>query len=81
MTSSMLWRIDNDALANDEVRCLPVDAGTNHFELERVIYGQGLAGHRRQQLGPSLNITRSMSGTVNVGVPHFDPGLCPTSAN
>ena len=56
MSSSMLWRIDNNALANDEVRCLPVDAGPNHFEFERVIYGQDLAGLRRQQLGPSLNI-------------------------
>ena len=53
MSSSMLWRIDNNALANDEVRCLPEP---NHFEFERVISGQGLAGLRRQQLGPSLNI-------------------------
>src|SRR5712671_7753997 len=40
MSSSMLWRIDNNALANDEVRCSPVDAGPNHFEFERVIAGQ-----------------------------------------
>ena len=52
----MLWRIDNNTLANDEVHRLPVAAGPNHFELERVISGQSLAGLRRQQLGPSLNI-------------------------
>ena len=55
-SSSMLWRIDNNTLANDEVHCLPVDVGPNHFEFERVIYGQDLAGLRRQQLGPSLNL-------------------------
>src|SRR5450755_2419220 len=56
MSSSMLWRIDNNTLANDEVQCLLVDVGPNHFEFERVISGQGLAGLRRQQLGPTLNI-------------------------
>src|SRR6266850_8506321 len=55
-SSSMLWRIDNNTLANDEVHCLLVDVGPNHFEFERVISGQGLAGLRRQQLGPTLNI-------------------------
>ena len=48
MSSSMPWRIDNNALANDEVRCSPVDAGPNHFEFQRVIAGQGLAGLWRQ---------------------------------
>src|ERR1700681_3245933 len=55
-SSSMLWRIDNNTLANDEVHCLLVDIRPNHFEFERVISGQGLAGLRRQQLGPTLNI-------------------------
>src|SRR6266850_7903529 len=55
-SSSMLWRIDNNTLANDEVYCLLVDVGPNHFEFERVISGQGFAGLRRQQLGPTLNI-------------------------
>jgi len=53
---STLWRIDNNTLANDEVHCLPVDVGPNHFEFERVISGQGLTRLRRQQLGPTLNI-------------------------
>ena len=76
MSGSTVWLIDNNTLANDTVHLLPVDAGPNHFEFERVISGQRLAGLRRQQLGPSLNIKRCMSGTVNIGVPHFDPGLC-----
>src|SRR5216684_1598359 len=56
MSSSMLWRLDNNTLTNDEVHCLLVDVGPNHFEFERVISGQGLAGLRRQQLDPTLNI-------------------------
>ena len=56
MRVRLLWRIDNNTLANDEVHYLLVDVGPNHFEFERVISGQGLAGLRRQQLGPTLNI-------------------------
>src|ERR1700692_119352 len=70
-----LWRIDKNTLANNAVHCLPVDVGPNHFEFELVISGQRVAGLHRQQLGPSLNIKRCMSGTVNIGVPHFDAGL------
>src|ERR1700680_1171395 len=72
---STLWRIDNNTLANDTVHRLSVDIGPNHFEFELVISGQRLAGFRWQQLGPSLNIKSCMSGSVNIGVPHFDPGL------
>jgi len=81
MFGSTLWRIDNNTLANGTVHRLPVDVGPNHFEFERVISGQRLAGLRWQQLGPSLNIKSCMSGAVIIGIPHFDPGLQPTSAN
>src|SRR6202022_2536061 len=81
MSGSTLWRINNDPLANDTVDLLPVDAGLDHFEFELVISGQRLARFRRQQLNPSLNIQRRMSGTVDIGIPHLDPGLCPTPAN
>ena len=78
---STLWRIDNNTFANDLVYRLPVYVGLDNFEFERVISGQRLAGLRWQQLGPSLNIKSCMSGAVMIGVPHFDPGLKPTSAN
>jgi hypothetical protein len=81
MSGSTLWRIDNDTLANDLVHRLPVDAGPDHLEFELVVSGQRLAGLRRQQLDPSLNVQRRMSGTVDIRIPHPDPGLCPSSAN
>src|SRR6202022_1547820 len=81
MSGSTLWRINNDPLANDTVDLLPVGAGLDHFEFELVISGQRLARFRRQQLNPSLNIQRRMSGTVDIWIPHLDPGLCPTPAN
>jgi hypothetical protein len=51
-----LWRIDNNTFANDKVHGLPVDIGPSHFEFERVISGQRLAGLAQQQLAPSLNV-------------------------
>src|SRR6202011_4049760 len=81
MSGSTLWRINNGPLANDTVDLLPVDAGLDHFEFELVISGQRLARFRRQQLDASLNVQRRMSGTVDIGIPHLDPGLCPTPAN
>src|ERR1700730_2916809 len=81
MSGSTLWRINNNTLANDTVHLLPVDAGADHVEFELVISGQRLARLRRQQLDPSLNIQRRMSGTVHIGIPHLDSGLCPASAN
>ena len=50
----------------------PVNVGPNNLEFQRVISGQRLAGLRWQQLGPSLNIKRCMSGAVMVGVPRFE---------
>ena len=70
---STLWRFDNNTFANDLVYRLPVYAGLNNFEFERVI--SGLAGLRWQQLGPSLNIKSCMSGAMMIRLPHFDPGL------
>ena len=81
MSGSTLWWINDNPLANDLVHRLPADAGPDHFEFELVISGQRLARLRRQQLDPSLNIQRCMPGAVDIGIPHLDPGLCPTSAN
>ena len=69
----MHWWIDDNPFANDQT--------FDQFEFELVISRQRLAGLHWQQFGTSLNIERSMSGAVNIGIPHFDPGLCPTAAN
>src|SRR5580704_6585447 len=71
--AAAFWRFDNNAFAND--------AAFNQLEFESVILGQRVTGLGRQQFDATLNTQRSMSRTMNIRVPHFDPGLCPTSTN
>src|SRR6516164_7820270 len=70
LSTLALWRIDDDALAND------LSADQTKFEL--VVAAHRLARRWRQQLHAALDVQRRVSCAVNPCAPHPHSGLGPT---
>src|SRR6516225_10590881 len=69
LSTLALWRIDDDALAND------LSADQTKFEL--VVAAHRLARRWRQQLHATLNVQRRVSCAMNPCAPHPHSGLLP----